>query len=66
MDMWFMKQIITLKLDNPNSFRMVLIHLKDIYMVFDNILPVKNGFSTQLCLTRLEFVMITQFIDRRY
>lgn len=66
MDMWFMKQITMLKLDNPNTFRMVLIHMKDIYMVFDYILPVKNGFSTQLCLTRLEFVMITQFIARRY
>lgn len=39
--MWFMKQIIMLKLDNPNTFPMVLMHMKDIYMVFDNILPVK-------------------------
>jgi len=32
MDMWFMKQIIMLKLNNLNTIRMVLIHMKTIYM----------------------------------
>lgn len=41
MDLRFMKQIIALKLDNPNTFRMVLMHMKAIYKLFDNILPVK-------------------------